>query len=65
MRFLLVDGVAAGLWERKKRGRRLEVTVEPAKALRRTARRALEGEAQRFADFLALEPALDVARRGR
>jgi uncharacterized protein YcaQ len=65
VRFLLVDGVAAGVWERRKRGRRLELRVEPAKALPRTARGALEGEARRFADFLALEPALDVASRGR
>jgi DNA glycosylase AlkZ-like len=65
VRFLLVDGVTAGLWERKKRGGRLELTVEPATGLTRTARRALESEARRFADFLGLEPALAVAPRGR
>jgi winged helix DNA-binding protein len=65
VRFLLVDGVAAGVWHRKKRGRRLELTVEPVKALTRAAERSLEGEARRFADFLALEPALDVASPGR
>jgi hypothetical protein len=65
VRLLLLDGVAAGVWERRKRGRGLELTVEPAKALTRAARRALEGEARRFADFLGLEPALAVAPRGR
>jgi Winged helix DNA-binding domain len=65
VRFLLVDGVAAGLWQRKKRGRRLELTVEPAKTSTRAVRRALEREASRFADFLALEPALEVASPGR
>lgn len=63
VRFLLVDGVAAGLWERKKRGRRLELTVTPATV--RVDRRAIERETRRFAEFLGLEAALDVASRRR
>jgi hypothetical protein len=64
VRFLVIGGVAAGLWERKKRGRRLELTVEPAKTLARESRRTLEDEARRIGDFLSLEPTLDVVPRG-
>jgi hypothetical protein len=63
VRFLVLDGVAAGLWERRKRGRRLELRVDPARRLARPSRRALEGEARRFGEFLGLEPELDVASR--
>jgi hypothetical protein len=68
VRFVVVDGVAAGLWERKKRGRQLELTVEPAKTLTRASRRGLDQEARRVGDFLGLEPALElrsVPRSGR
>lgn len=58
VRFLLVDGVAAGLWERKKSARRLEVAVTPAG---RSNRAALAAEAERFAEFLGVEPVLTVA----
>jgi len=57
VRFLLVDGVAAGLWERKKRARSLELTVTPA---RRFNRAALAREAERLASFLGVEPVLTV-----
>jgi hypothetical protein len=57
VRFLLVDGVAAGLWERKKRARSLEITV---RAARRFSRRALAREAERLATFLRVEPVLTV-----
>jgi Winged helix DNA-binding domain len=61
VRFLLVDGVAAGLWERKKRGKRIELRVEPSKRLTRAQRAALEAEAHRIGEFLGLEPDLTVA----
>ena len=57
MRFLLVDGVTAGLWERKKMAKRLEVTVAPARRFNRTA---LKREVERFATFLGVEPVLTV-----
>jgi hypothetical protein len=58
VRFLLVDGLAAGLWERKKRGKRIELTVTPAKKLTRAQRKELEHEAERIGAFLGLEPVL-------
>jgi hypothetical protein len=55
VRFLLVDGVAAGLWERRKLSKRIEVRVAPA---RRGARAAIEREVERYARFLGVEPVL-------
>jgi winged helix DNA-binding protein len=60
VRLLLVDGVAAGLWERKKRGKRMELRVMPARKLKRHHRRELDDEVERIARFTSLEPALTV-----
>jgi hypothetical protein len=57
VRFLLVDGVAAGLWDRKKHARSFEITV---RAARRFSRPALAREAERLATFLGVEPLLTV-----
>lgn len=53
VRFVLVDGVAAGLWERKKVGTRIELRVDLA---RRVSRKAIAAEAKRIGAFLGLEP---------
>lgn len=60
VRFLLVDGVAAGLWERRKTAKRIELTVRPARKLTRLQRTELDAEAERVGTFLGLEPALTV-----
>ncbi|HUZ02840.1 MAG TPA: winged helix DNA-binding domain-containing protein [Thermomicrobiaceae bacterium] len=60
VRFLVVDGVAAGLWERRKRGRRIELRVAPARTLTRVERAQLAGEAERVGAFVGLEPRLTV-----
>jgi winged helix DNA-binding protein len=60
VRFLLVDGVAAGLWERKKRSKRIELSVTPAAKLTRAQRSELEREAERIGSFYGLEPVLTV-----
>jgi Winged helix DNA-binding domain len=60
VRFLLVDGVAAGVWERKKTAKRLELTVRPAWALTRSQRSHLEVEAERYALFFGVEPVLTI-----
>jgi hypothetical protein len=57
VRFVLVDGVTAGLWERKKHAKRLDVRVTPVE---RVARRALEREVERYAQFFGVEPSLTV-----
>jgi hypothetical protein len=60
VRFLVVDGVAAGLWERKKRGKRIELRVTSVRKLSRVERSALDAEAERIGAFLGLEPVLTV-----
>jgi winged helix DNA-binding protein len=58
VRFLLVDGVTGGLWERKKRGQRIELRVAPARGLTRAQRTELVRESERIGAFLGLEPVL-------
>jgi hypothetical protein len=60
VRLVVVDGVAAGLWERKKRGKRIELRVTPARKLSRPQRAELEDEAERIGAFTRLEPVLAV-----
>ncbi|HEY8775712.1 MAG TPA: winged helix DNA-binding domain-containing protein [Gaiellaceae bacterium] len=60
VRFLMVDGIAAGLWERKKRGKRIELRVTPSRKLTRAERAELDAEAERVGAFLGLEPVLTV-----
>jgi hypothetical protein len=57
VRFLLVGGVTAGLWERKKLAKRVELRITPARRIRRAE---LQAEAERIGTFLGLEPVLTV-----
>ncbi len=59
--FLLVDGVCAGIWSRKKTTRKIELTVVPARKLRSAERAGVEAEAERIGTFLGLEPRLDIS----
>ena len=58
--FLLVDGVCAGIWSRKRTAKRVEVTVEPGRRLTKAERAAVAAEADRIGAFLGLEPRLIV-----
>ena len=60
VRFLMIDGVAAGLWERKKRGKRIELQVMSNRKLTRVERAGIDAEAERIGAFLGLEPVLTV-----
>jgi hypothetical protein len=60
VRLLVVDGVAAGIWERKKRGKRLELRVKPARKLTAAQRAELDDEVERMGTFTSLEPALEL-----
>ena len=62
VKFLLVDGVAAGLWSRKKGARRIDLHVEPARRLTRAELAGVEAEAERIGAFYGLEPNLTVSR---
>jgi hypothetical protein len=57
---VLVDGVVAGIWRRAKKGKRVEIAVEPARRLTKQERGELEAEAERIGAFLGVEPALTV-----
>ena len=59
-RLVMVDGVAAGLWERRKRGKRIELDVRLVRRLRSEQRAALQREAEHLAGFLGLEPVLRI-----
>jgi Winged helix DNA-binding domain len=60
VRFVLVDGIAAGLWERRKRGKRIELDVRLARRLGKARRAEIEREGVRLGAFLGLEPVLSV-----
>ena len=60
VRFLMIDGIAAGLWERKKRGKRIELQVTPSRKLTGAERGGIDAEAERVGAFLGLEPMLTV-----
>ncbi len=60
VRFLLIDGIAAGLWERKKKAKQVELRVTPVRPLHKGERTALTDEAERIGAFLGLEPVLTV-----
>jgi hypothetical protein len=60
-RLVLVDGVAAGLWDRKKRGKRLELEVRLVRRVGKAERAELRREGERLGTFLGLEPVLGVA----
>jgi hypothetical protein len=60
VRFLMIDGIAAGLWERKKRGKGIELRVKPSRKLTRAERVGIDAEAERIGAFLGLEPVLTV-----
>ena len=61
VRFVTIDGVAAGLWHRKKRGKKIELSVRPVAKPTRSQRAELERETRRIGTFLGLEPALTLA----
>jgi hypothetical protein len=60
VRFVLVDGIVAGLWERSRRGRRIELRVTLARRAGKATRAGLQVEAERVGAFLGLEPDLGI-----
>ncbi|HEV2593372.1 MAG TPA: crosslink repair DNA glycosylase YcaQ family protein [Gaiellaceae bacterium] len=60
VRFLMIDGVAAGLWERKKTAKRIEIAVTPAVRLTKAQRAEVEVEAERIARCFGAELSLSV-----
>ena len=57
---LLVEGMVAGLWERKTKGKQIEVRVEPLATLDKRQRTLLEDEAARIGKVLRGEATLTI-----
>ena len=49
---LLIDGIAAGTWQHRRRTSGIQVNVEPFRPLSPTQRRLVEAEANRLGEFL-------------
>jgi hypothetical protein len=60
VRLLVLDGVAAGIWQRKQRGKRIELTISPARKLTKLQRVELAAEAERIGACTGLEPLVTV-----
>lgn len=58
---VVVDGRAAGIWEREHRGGRLEVRVEPFSRLTVARRQAIADEVERLGEFLHASAELSLA----
>jgi hypothetical protein len=61
--FLLIDGLCAGIWSRRKRAKKIELTVDPARKLSPDETAGVEAEAERIGAFLGLEPVMSVSMR--
>lgn len=59
---LLIDGVVAGVWSQRRRGRRLDLTVEPLRRLPRVRRRPLDEAGERVAAILGANAELSLGR---
>ena len=59
---LLIDGVVTGIWRRAKKGKKIEIAVEPARRLSSQERGAVEAEAKRIGTFLGAEPELRIGK---
>ena len=57
---LLVDGVVSGVWHVRRRGRRLDFTVEPFTPLDPAQHVALDKQVERVARFLGGRPELII-----
>ena len=52
---MLIDGAVAGVWSHKLQNKKLLIEIEPFGLLSRTARSAIEREAERLAIFFAAD----------
>jgi hypothetical protein len=57
---LLIDGVVAGVWQQKRQGRRLAVTVEPLEPLNARRLRDLDDQVARLGEITGLRPEMVV-----
>jgi hypothetical protein len=58
---LLVDGRMVGVWKHVRKGKRLEVTIEPFEKVPVWVRKGAEREAKRLADYLGGDLSIEWA----
>jgi uncharacterized protein YcaQ len=61
---LLIDGVVAGIWERRTRGKRIEIQVEPFVPFTAAHRQQIAREGDRVGAFLGTEATLSLGMLG-
>jgi uncharacterized protein YcaQ len=57
---LLVDGVVSGVWERRERGGRVEITVQPAVKLTAAQRKGVHAEGERIGRFFGRDAVVSL-----
>lgn len=57
---LLVNGVVAGMWQHRRSGRKLDITVEPFDPLTAKQRRQLDDQVTRIGEILEAGPRLSI-----
>jgi hypothetical protein len=58
---LLIDGIAAGVWAKKKRGKTLEIRVDPFHPLTSSDKRSIREEANSLGEFLGLMAKVQIS----
>jgi len=58
---LLIDGIAAGVWQKKKRGKTLEIRVDPFHPLSSADKRSIREEANSLGEFLGLTAKIQIS----
>lgn len=60
---LLIDGLLAGGWRRELFERHVDITVTCVRAISASEKKAVGGAAERYAEYLQLEPRLKIEKR--
>jgi len=58
---LLIDGMAAGVWNKRKRGKTLEMRVDPFQPLKSNDKRSIREEANSLGEFLGMKANVQIA----
>jgi hypothetical protein len=57
----LIDGIAAGVWAKKKRRKTLEIRVDPFHPLSSSDKRSIREEANSLGEFLGLTAKVQIS----
>jgi hypothetical protein len=58
---LLIDGIAAGVWQKKKRGKTLEIRVDPFQPLSSAEKKSIREEADSLGKFLGMTAKVQIS----